>query len=280
MPELPEVETVRRIFDRVLTGQRIVDAEIAEDSIVLKKTPSEVVRDAIVGRTVTGTGRIGKYFWLELDTKPWLFGHLGMAGWVREIGASTIRLREHGQAPMEDAEGRPKFLKMLLTAEDGGQVVMTDGRRLARIWLCSSPMEDPAISKLGPDCYAALPPELSIYETVVRRSAPIKALLLDQSLFCGVGNWIADEVLYLAGIRPSRHGKTLTIEDCTRLRAALQDVISHAVEVGADKEKFPATWLFHYRWGGGKGDELIDGQTIVREQIGGRTTAWVPARQV
>jgi formamidopyrimidine-DNA glycosylase len=279
VPELPEVETVRRIFDRVLTGQRIVDAEIAEDSIVLKKTPAEVVREAIVGKTVTGTGRIGKYFWLELDTKPWLFGHLGMAGWVREIGASTIRLREHGQAPMEDADGRPKFLKMLLTAEDGGQVVMTDGRRLARIWLCSSPSDDAAISKLGPDCYTSLPSPATIFESVARRSAPIKALLLDQSLFCGVGNWIADEVLYLAGIRPSRHGKTLTIEDCTRLHAALQDVISHAVEVGADKDKFPSTWLFHYRWGGAKGDEVIDGQSIIREQIGGRTTAWVPTRQ-
>jgi formamidopyrimidine-DNA glycosylase len=85
--------------------------------------------------------------------------------------------------------------------------------------------------------------------------------------------------LYLAGIRPSRHGKTLTIEDCTRLHAALRDVISHAVEVGADKDKFPSTWLFHYRWGGAKGDEVIDGQSIIREQIGGRTTAWVPTRQ-
>ncbi|OWU64460.1 MAG: hypothetical protein CBB60_009675, partial [Armatimonadetes bacterium Cent15-Ar3] len=92
VPELPEVETVRRVFDRVLTGKKIVEAEIAEDSIVLKKTPAEVVRQSVVGRTVTATGRIGKYFWLELDSKPWLFGHLGMAGWVREIGASTIRL--------------------------------------------------------------------------------------------------------------------------------------------------------------------------------------------
>jgi formamidopyrimidine-DNA glycosylase len=280
VPELPEVETVRRVFDRVLTGKKIVEDEIAEDSIVLKKTPAEVVRQSVVGRTVTATGRIGKYFWLELDSKPWLFGHLGMAGWVREIGASTIRLREHGQAPMEDAEGRPKFLKMLLTAEDGRQVVMTDGRRLARIWLCSSPSEDAAISKLGPDCYSALPSPAQIRDSVARRSAPIKALLLDQSLFCGVGNWIADEVLYVAGIRPSRHGKDLSLEDCARLHAALERVISLAVEVGADKEKFPTEWLFHYRWGGAKGDELIDGQTIIREQIGGRTTAWVPSRQV
>lgn len=280
MPELPEVETVRRIFDRVLTGRKIVDAEIAEDSIVLKKTPAEVVREAVVGRTVTFTGRIGKYFWLELDSKPWLFGHLGMAGWVREIGASTIRLREHGQAPLDDPEGRPKFLKMLLTAEDGGKVVMTDGRRLARIWLCSSPNEDAAISKLGPDCYTDLPSPNEIFSTLSRRSAPVKALLLDQSLFCGVGNWIADEVLYLAGIRPSRLGRELTLSDCKNLNTALASVISHAVEVGADKDKFPKEWLFHYRWGGAKGDELIDGQPIVREQIGGRTTAWVPTRQV
>ena len=252
MPELPEVETVRRVFDRVLAGKKIVEAEIAEDSIVLKKTPSTVVRDAIVGRTVTGTGRIGKYFWLELDTKPWIFGHLGMAGWVREIGASTIRLREHGQAPMDDAEGRPKFLKMLLTAEDGSQVVMTDGRRLARIWLCSSPTDDPAIAKLGPDCYSALPSPAKILESVSHRSAPIKALLLDQSLFCGVGNWIADEVLFMAGIRPSRLGRELTLDDCDRLHNALEIVISHAVEVGADKEQFPSSWLFHYRWGGAK----------------------------
>lgn len=279
MPELPEVETVRRVFDRVLTGKKIVDAEIVEDSIVLKKTPAAVVQQAVLGRTVTGTGRIGKYFWLELDSKPWLFGHLGMAGWVREIGASTIRLREHGQAPMDDAEGRPKFLKMLLTAEDGRQVVMTDGRRLARIWLCSSPGDDAAISKLGPDCYTALPSPSAILQAVSKRSAPIKALLLDQSLFCGVGNWIADEVLFKAGIRPSRFGKELSMADCDRLHGALQKVISLAVEVGADKEQFPSDWLFHYRWGGAKGDELIDGQPIVREQIGGRTTAWVPSRQ-
>ena len=279
MPELPEVETVRRIFDRVLQGKRIVDAEVAEDSIVLKKTPAAVVREAIIGRTVTGTGRIGKYFWLELDTKPWLFGHLGMAGWVREIGASTIRLREHGNAPLEDPEGRPKFLKLLLTAEDGRQVVMTDGRRLARLWLCSAPGDDAAIAKLGPDCYNALPTPAEIHASLAKRSAPIKALLLDQSLFCGVGNWIADEVLYVAGIRPSRLGKEVSLNDAEKLHGALKSVISHAVEVGADKEKFPSEWLFHYRWGGSKGDDLIDGQQIVREQIGGRTTAWVPSRQ-
>ncbi|MBS1702547.1 MAG: hypothetical protein JST12_12850 [Armatimonadetes bacterium] len=279
MPELPEVETVRRTLERTLVGKKIVDAEIATDDIVFKGLSPTIVRDAVVGRTVNAAGRRGKYFWLELDEKPWLFAHLGMAGWLREIGAPTIRLREHGQAPMEDAEGRPKFLKMLLTAEDGRKVVMTDGRRLARIWLGESPDKDPAISKLSRDMYLDLPTAEEIHAKVVKKSAPIKAILLDQAVFAGVGNWIADEVLYVAGIRPSRLGNSLSPEETAKLREAIRFVLDHAVNVGADKEQFPDTWLFHYRWGGTKGDDLIEGQPIVREQIGGRTTAWVPSRQ-
>jgi formamidopyrimidine-DNA glycosylase len=279
VPELPEVETVRRIFDRVLTGKKIIHAEIAPDEIVLKGMDSKLVHQAIEGRTVTGTGRKGKYFWLELDEKPWLFGHLGMAGWVREIGASTIRLKEHGNAPFEDAEGKTRFLKMGLVAEDGKRVVMTDGRRLARIWLCEAPQVDLAISKLGPDCYNELPTGAEILDKIRKRSAPMKALLLDQSLFCGVGNWIADEVLYHSGIKPARLGKEMSLEDAGRLRDALDRVIRHSVDVGADSDAFPKNWLFHYRWGGSKGDDMIEGQEIIREQIGGRTTAWVPSRQ-
>ena len=151
MPELPEVETVRRTLESALVGKKIVEAEIVPDEIVLKGMSSSLVHQAVVGRTVTAAGRKGKYFWLELDEKPWLFAHLGMAGWLREVGEPTIRLREHGEAPMEDENGRPRFLKMMLTASDGRRIAMTDGRRLARIWLCESPEKDQAISKLGLD---------------------------------------------------------------------------------------------------------------------------------
>lgn len=279
MPELPEVETVRRTLERVLLGKKITDVEIAPDEIVLKGMSSQLVHDAILGRTVTAAGRKGKYFWLEFDEKPWLFAHLGMAGWLREVGAPTIRLREHGNAPMEDAEGRPKFLKMMLTAEDGRKVAMTDGRRLARIWLAESPEKDLAISKLSRDMYLDLPTAEEIHAKVVKKSAPIKAILLDQAVFAGVGNWIADEVLYVAGIRPARLGNSLSKEETEKLREAIRVVLDHAVKVGADKEQFPESWLFHHRWGGSKGEDIIEGQQIVREQIGGRTTAWVPSRQ-
>lgn len=279
MPELPEVETVRRVFDRALLGKKIVTAEIAPDEIVLKGVSNDLVKQAIQGRTVTATGRKGKYFWLELDEKPWLFAHLGMAGWVREIGAATIRLKEHGNAPFEDEEGKTRFLKMGLIAEDGKRVVMTDGRRLARIWLLNDPMEDKAISKLGPDCLNEPMSGKEIFDRVKKKAAPMKAILLDQAHFCGVGNWIADEVLYHSGVKPARLGKEMTLEECELISKNLFAIIKKSVDVGADSSLFPQEWLFHFRWGGSKGDELIEGQPIVREQIGGRTTAWVPTKQ-
>jgi formamidopyrimidine-DNA glycosylase len=277
MPELPEVETVRRTVERALGGQRIIAAEFPPDSIVHSKLPSEALTQAVLGARVERVGRQGKFWWLELDRKPWLFAHLGMAGWVRELGEPSIRLREHGQAPLEDAEGRPRFLKMLLTGENGRRIAMTDGRRLARIWLGDSPSE--ALPKLGPDMLLSPWDVSALALKLEGRSAPIKALLLDQTLFCGVGNWIADEALYQAGIDPRRAAGELSEAELASLVSALEGILKLAVEVGANSERYPAGWLFMHRWGGSKGVELIEGAAIVREQVGGRTTAWVPSRQ-
>ncbi|MDK3161134.1 DNA-formamidopyrimidine glycosylase family protein [Kamptonema cortianum] len=279
MPELPEVETVRRTIERVLKGQRIVDAEVVPDEIVLQGREPEEVRAVVQGQVVTGAGRKGKYWWIELNERPWLFGHLGMAGWLREYGADTIRLREHGQAPLDDETGRPRFLKLRLRGEDGREIVMTDGRRLARLWLAESPEADPRVSQLGPDTWLELPDNSDLHKMLIKRKAPAKALLLDQKLFAGVGNWIADEVLYHSGIAPSRTGESLTVQEVSRLRDALKMVLDLAVEVGADASQYPKSWLFHYRWGGKGGDEEIEGHPIIRETIGSRTTAWVPSKQ-
>jgi formamidopyrimidine-DNA glycosylase len=279
MPELPEVETVRRVFDRVLTGKTIVEAEVVPDEIVLKGASAESLLVRLMGAEVTGTGRKGKYFWIELGDRGVLFGHLGMAGWVREIGESTIRLREHGEAPLDDENGRPKFLKMRLRADDGREVVMTDGRRLARIWAGDSAETDEKLLALGPDSWTNLPQPNELFEILRKRKAPMKAILLDQKVFCGVGNWIADEVLYHAGIAPKRLGASLSLDEVTVLREKLWWIIDLAVGVGADKEQFPEDWLFHSRWGGAKGEEFFLGEPLVREPVGGRTTAWVPSRQ-
>jgi len=279
MPELPEVETVCRIMRRVLVGHRIAEVEVVADDIVMGSTPPEAFVEAMKGATVTAIGRKGKYWWIELDREPWVFGHLGMAGWIRELGAPTTRLREHGNAPLDDKEGRPRFLKLMITADDGKRIAFTDQRRLARLWLGEDPKEDSRVKELGFDCYDDLPSAKDLRTFLMKRKAPIKAILLDQSLFAGVGNWIADETLWHAHISPKRSADSLSPKEVERLRGAIEMVMHVAVDAGADSSKYPEDWLFTSRWGGKKGRTDIGGKKIIREQVGGRTTAWVPSVQ-
>lgn len=279
MPELPEVETVRRVMERALVGHTIAEVEVAPDEIVLGRFPNKALEDHLRGAKVTGVGRKGKYWWIELDLKPWLFGHLGMAGWIREMGEPTIRIREMGNMPLDDEEGRPRFLKLMLTTEEGRRIAMTDGRRLSRLWLSDSPETDKRVQQLGFDSWQGLPAVGELHALLNKRKAPLKAILLDQALFAGVGNWIADEVMLMARLSPHRLGTSLSSEEVGALKKAIEAVIDLAVEKGADKAQFPTDWLFHVRWGGKKGIPQFDGHDIIREQVGGRTTAWVPDLQ-
>ena len=279
MPELPEVESVRRLLERTLKGHKIVAVEAIADKIVWGGHESAEIVEALKGARVEGAGRKGKFFWLELDRRPWLCGHFGMSGWIREIGGRESRLKEHGNAPLEDEKGRPKFLKLLIETGNGKRIAYTDGRRLGRLWLCDDPIEDKRIRKLGPDALLEMPSEKTFFELVHKRNAPIKAVLMDQAMMSGVGNWVADEVLYHARIAPKRLGSSLKPVESKKLRQTTLDVLEEAVEVDADFERFPETWLFHYRWGGKRGQQVIGGKKIVRETVGGRTTAWVPSVQ-
>lgn len=280
MPELPEVETVRRVLERALSGKRIARAEVVPDEIVLQGAAPDELRGALEGSRVERSGRHGKTWWLELESGPWLYGHLGMSGWVRDLDparALPTRLREHGSKPLDDDKGRPRFLKLLLESEAGDRVALSDGRRLARLWLGGP--GDAKVAKLGYDCLGGLPPAAELARLVQRRQAPVKSVLLDQALFAGVGNWIADEALYQAGIAPKRLASSLTVAEVGRLREKIEAIVGLAVECDADSSRYPPDWLFHARWGGKSGVGEIAGGAIVREPVGGRTTAWVPSRQ-
>ncbi len=279
MPELPEVETVRRIMSRVLVGHKIVDVEAAPDNLVFGDAPPEALVSALKGRTPKNIGRKGKTWWIEFEDSPALVGHLGMAGWIREIGAPTTRLKEHGNAPLDDEDGRPKFLKLNMTTDEGKSIVFTDGRRLGRVRLTASIAEDKGLQKLGPDALHELPAAEGFEALFKKRNAPIKALMMDQAILAGIGNWLADEILYHARIAPNRAASSLSSKEFGELRKQMIYVLQTAVEAGADETKYPNDWMFHHRWGGGKGAEKIGEHAIVREEVGGRTTAWVPTLQ-
>lgn len=280
MPELAEVETVCRVMRRALQGKRITRVEVMRDSIFFSGTAPKTLENALLRRTVREVGRHGKFFWLSLDGDgPTIYGHLGMSGWIRAVGKQGTRLHGHGDAPFDDEAGRPRFLKLGLYTQNGSGVVLTDPRRLGRVWLGTSPETERRVKRLGRDAFDDLPSASELGAMFGRRKIPIKALLLDQGALAGIGNWIADEVLYQARIAPKRSAASLTTAEVVALRRAIRSVLARAVKVEADHRRFPKSWLFEHRWGGTRGAEQIAGQRIVREEVGGRTTAWVPTRQ-
>jgi formamidopyrimidine-DNA glycosylase len=280
MPELPEVETVCRVLRKTLVGQRVTSVEVVRDPIVFSGHSPAAVEKALKGRVVTAVGRRGKFFWLTLEGEgPTVFGHLGMTGWIREVGKEGTRLKGHGDAPFDDETGRPRFLRLLIRTAKGRGVAFTDARRFGRIWISPSPETDKRVKRLGPDALDELPKVDWLLDKFSRRKVAIKAVLLDQGVISGVGNWIADEVLYQAKISPKRAASTLTKPEVTKLRAVILGVLTLAVKVGSKHEHFPKTWLFEHRWGGDRGAAKIGKHPIRREVVGGRTTAWVPAVQ-
>lgn len=287
MPELPEVETVRRKIAKALKGRSIAEVHAEEsDRFLFRETPLAEVRRALTGARFRGAGRKGKYFWIELDRRPWPIFHLGMSGNV-EIRRPRAKGHEKswGGLTLWSNRGRDKseprlfFCRLLLVADDGTEVALTDPRRFGRLWLAEEPLLHPRVKKLGFDPLQKFPAAKELAALLKRRKAPIKAVLLDQKLFAGVGNWIADEILFQAGIAPRRLAAELSAHEVARLRAKTVSIVKTAVAAGADYERFPKGWLFHHRWGKNAEARTSTRRKIIHQEIGGRTTAWVPSVQ-
>jgi len=275
MPELPEVEAARRLLTHAAVGRRIVSARVIPDPIVFQGVSPVRVRRALVGRRVVAAHRHGKHLWLELDQRPWPCFHFGMSGGIEVRGRQRQRLMVEGRRAREEP-WPPRFLKLHLTLDDGGEVVFRDARRLGRVRLRHDPAAEPPISLLGFDALHDVPSVGRLAELFAARSAPVKAVLLDQSFSAGVGNWIADEVLYQARIDPRRRTDTLTRAEIGRIRSRLRSVIGTAVRAGADSDRFPPKWLFHTRWSKRLHRPVTPRGELIRYlTVGGRTTAWV-----
>ena len=278
MPELPEVECARRIATKVAQRRRIVEARCADDPIVFEGVAPARFRRALVGRRVRGVRRHGKHLWFELDRRPWPCLHFGMTGGFHTApGGPRVKLKSSRKRP--DHAWPPRFTKLHLMFDDGGELVLADARRLGRIRLRQDPAHEPPISLLGFDAHRALPTLARFRELVRHRGAPLKALLLDQGFAAGVGNWIADEVLYQARLDPRRRASSLSDAEIERMRSALRHVMNTAVRLSNDSDRYPRGWLFHRRWGKNPRAVTHTGERIRHITVGGRTTAWVPTRQ-
>ncbi|CAI6005584.1 unnamed protein product [Closterium sp. NIES-65] len=246
MPELPEVEAARRAAEAHLVGRRILSVVVAEDAKVLDGCSAEEVRAALQGRVVVGAGRKGKHLWLLLDQPPMPLFHFGMAGAFAIKGENVVRYKRLAVSPAD--EWPPRFHKLVLQAEGGVQLAFTDARRFGRIRLAPDPLLCPPVAQLGPDVLLSLPDPVSFASLLRRRSRAVKALLMDQAVLSGIGNWLADEVLYQSRLHPETPSALLSDVHCTALHSSIQQVISKSVAVDADSDRFPPSWLFHVRW--------------------------------
>jgi len=220
--------------------------------------------------------------------------HLGMTGWIK-FSTEDTRYYKQAKENKEEEEWPPKYVKFLMKFEketDGDkreevEVAFVDARRLARIRLVDCPQDEirqhSPLKENGPDPVVDKDVLTVDFLTKLLRKkrVPVKALLLDQSNISGIGNWVADEVLYQARIHPEQYSNTLSDEQISQLHDAMVSVCTLAVETLADSSQFPETWLMKYRWDKGKkeGNILPSGERIVHLKVGGRTSAIVPSVQ-
>ncbi|KAM0942722.1 putative DNA-(apurinic or apyrimidinic site) lyase, DNA-formamidopyrimidine glycosylase [Dioscorea sansibarensis] len=298
MPELPEVEAARRALEEHCAGKRIRKCVAADDPKVIDGVPRSVFESSLTGKTIVAAHRKGKSLWLQLDSPPFPSFQFGMTGAVYIKGVAVTNYR---RAVVSDEEEWPsKYSKVFVELEDGLEFSFTDKRRFARVRLLEDPTAVPPISELGPDALTELMPLDEFVHSLSKKKIAIKALLLDQSFISGIGNWVADEVLYQARIHPLQPAASLSKESCQSLHQCIKEVIQYAVEVDADSTHFPIEWLFHViekalevgadssqypkNWifhsrEKKPGKAFMDGKKIDFVTAGGRTSAFVPEVQ-
>ncbi|KAI8631322.1 formamidopyrimidine-DNA glycosylase [Xylariaceae sp. FL1651] len=298
MPEIAEVARVTHFLRQRLVGKKISKVSAQDDNNVFGKvgTSGSAFQTALAGKRVVGAGSQGKYFWLLLDAPPHPVMHFGMTGWIHIKGEQTAYNRYAEKMNAADKEAwPPKFWKFHLEADGDGEkgepsvcVAFTDARRFGRIRLvdCAAAeirKHSPLVEN-GPDPVVdrEIFTEKYLRQKMKARHVPIKALLLDQAMISGIGNWVGDEIMYQASLHPEQYSDDFSDAEITRLYEAICYVCDTAVEKLGDSDQFPPDWLFNHRWGKGKKDAaktLPNGDKIVFITVGGRTSCVVPSKQ-
>ena len=290
MPEIAEVARIVHYIRKHLVGKTLAKVVAVDDSNVYGKvgTSGAEVQKALTGKKIIGAGQQGKYFWMVMSSPPHPVMHFGMTGWLKIKSEETYYYKT-GQKG-EEEEWPPRFWKFHLETKEQPKVeaAFVDSRRFSRVRLVDCPADQlrkttPLVEN-GPD--PVVDKELVTEEWLVEKcrakKVPIKALLLDQANISGIGNWVGDEILYNAKIHPEQYSNTLQDHQLKQLHKSIHHVCGTAVELLADSEQYPETWLFKHRWGKGKKDAsttLPSGERIVFLTVGGRTSAVIPSVQ-
>lgn len=266
MPELPEVETIRTELSPLVVGQKITGVNLGWDGIV-KNPAAEEFCSRVIGQRITALTRRGKYLFFHLDGGGIMVMHMKMTG--------SLLVN-----PEND-----RFTRAVICLNGDTELHFWDPRKFGRMWLADC--EGDITGKLGPE---PLDDGFSVEllaHILAGRTAPVKAVMLDQSIIAGIGNMYADESLYDAKVHPERPACSLSSAEVERLHTAIVNVLRAAlVKKGASVRNYIrpggeiGTAHFEFRVAHGVGKECpIHRVPIKRIVVRGRGTYYCPQCQ-
>ena len=214
MPELPEVETLRRDLEGSVVGRSVVETTLGRLRSVRRYDDPQRFIFETEGATFTSFDRLGKYLYARLSTNRTLVVHLRMSGQLRLVSSANEPVIAHTH--------------VRFALDDGRELRFTDPRTFGELWVTSNAV--PELNHLGPDALVALTDAAAFRRALSTRRMAIKGVLLDQSTIAGVGSIYADEACFAAAIRPTRAAASLSGPATNRLRLALQRVLEDGIE--------------------------------------------------
>jgi formamidopyrimidine-DNA glycosylase len=216
MPELPEVETIRRQLEPALRGARIASARVLDERWTRPVAPADV-EAALAGRTILAVERRGKYLLLRLDGGRTLAMHLRMTG----------------NLLLDHARLEPPYLRALLELSDDGRLLFTDARRFGHAAIIDDAELDAYFAdRLGVEPLSEALTGEELCRLAAGRRAPVKSFLLNQLGVAGIGNIYADEALHRAALHPLSPAGSMKPEDCERLRDGIVEALQAGLRTG------------------------------------------------
>ena len=213
MPELPEVETLRRDLDEALVGRSIVSTTLGRLRSVRRYDDPQRFVEQTQGAKFTSFDRLGKYLYARLSTGETLVIHLRMSGQMRLVADAAQPVVPH------------THVRFVLN--DGRELRFTDPRTFGELWVTANDV--PELGHLGPDALVMLDDAYAFDQALRSRRMALKGVLLDQATLAGVGSIYADEACFVARVRPTRPAASLSRPATNRLRVALLQVLGEGI---------------------------------------------------
>ena len=219
MPELPEVETIRRDLEREVLNRRIKEVDVTGARSIRRQASADEFTSRLRGRKIIAVRRRGKYLLLGLDDGDVLVVHLGMSGQLLRAKSNREPLERHTH--------------VVLTFTQGGQLRYVDPRTFGELFVTTGDEIEhdvPDLAHLGPDPIEDIMTWSRLGQLLHARRTKLKTLLMDQRFLAGIGNLYADEILWGAGLRHDRSSETLSSQEVRRLARSIVETLQEAIK--------------------------------------------------